>query len=221
MKNIFLLDADETLFDFSRSERESLFRALNTEREDILTRFHEINDSLWKKLERGEIEKPRLLVTRFELLSEEFSLGLDVNKTSETYLNFMAESGIYVDGAEEFLKKLQARGDCYLVTNGSARIQRGRIAKTGISRFLKGIFISEEIGAYKPSKAYTDYVAAHIPNFAAERAVWLGDSLTSDMLSAKNAGVDFILFAPKGVPEGYCGTIARSFEEAFSLISRR
>ena len=75
MKDIFLLDIDETLFDFPREEREALWRTLKKRgaepTEEMLARYHAINESYWKKLERGEITRARLVVERFEVFLRE------------------------------------------------------------------------------------------------------------------------------------------------------
>lgn len=76
MKDIFLLDIDETLFDFPREEREALWRTLKKRgvepTEEMLARYHAINESYWKKLERGEITRARLVVERFEVFLREY-----------------------------------------------------------------------------------------------------------------------------------------------------
>ena len=65
MKDIFLVDLDETLLDFPRAERENFhavfarFAALPA---GAYERFHVINDGLWKLLERGEIAREVLKV---------------------------------------------------------------------------------------------------------------------------------------------------------------
>ena len=80
MKDIFLLDIDETLFDFPREEREALWRTLKKRgvepTEEMLARYHAINESYWKKLERGEIARARLVVERFEVFLRERADGL-------------------------------------------------------------------------------------------------------------------------------------------------
>ena len=48
MKDIFLLDIDETLFDFPREEREALWRTLKKRgaapTAEMLSRYHAINE---------------------------------------------------------------------------------------------------------------------------------------------------------------------------------
>ena len=64
-----LFDADGTLFDFLRAENEALRETMLTyeiesDDEKVLV-YSEINDGLWKALERGEIEKNVLRYRRF------------------------------------------------------------------------------------------------------------------------------------------------------------
>ncbi len=224
MKEIFLLDLDGTLLDFSAAERENLLATLRAfslpASEEILRRFHAVNDALWQALERGELSRERLKVLRFETLFAEEGIEADARAVSERYLAGFEGICYPYRGAAEFLKELSARGRAYLVTNGGTAIQRSHIRLAGFGPYFAGTFISEEMGCDKPSKAFADRVASQIPAFRRERAVWLGDSLTSDMVCAKVLGVDFILFAPSGAPTGYRGDVARNYEEAMQLIGR-
>ena len=45
------------------------------------------------------------------------------------------------------------------------------------------------MGYNKPSREYFDACFTRIPGFAPERAMMVGDSLTSDILGGKNAGL--------------------------------
>jgi 2-haloacid dehalogenase len=85
----------------------------------------------------------------------------------------------------------------YLVSNGTASIQRSRIASSDIERYFEGIFISEEVGYNKPDKAYFDVCFATIEDFDPKQAVIVGDSLSSDIQGGKNAGITTVWFNPK------------------------
>ncbi len=221
MKNIFLVDMDDTLLDFKRAERANLAFALSSFGisfcEELYAAFHEINDALWKSLERGEIERERLKVRRFELLNEKFSLQADAGELSRAYFSHFPSVCFPFPGAIEFLQELHRRGRIFVVTNGGAAIQREHIRLAGFAPYLSGVFISEEIGANKPSLAFADYAESHIPDYRRERAVWIGDSLTSDGACAKGRGIDFILFAPEGAKD-YNGAAARNYSEVLSLL---
>ena len=59
------------------------------------------------------------------------------------------------------------------------------------------IFISSEIGAAKPSREFFDAAFAKIDAFSRERAIIIGDSLTSDILGGINAGIKTCLYSDK------------------------
>ena len=72
---ILLFDADNTLFDFTRAEeiafRETAARGGLVYTDALYRRYSAINDGLWKKLERREIDLESLKLERFRLLLEE------------------------------------------------------------------------------------------------------------------------------------------------------
>lgn len=222
MKDIFLLDLDDTLLDFKRAERENLTRTLAAVDivldEELYAKFHRINEELWKLLERGGITRERLIVERFERLFEECGIIQDARQASRRYMENFLTICYPFEGAGDFLAELKRRGRVYIVTNGGARIQEQHVKDAGFEDLLDDVFISESIGFNKPSKEYADYVKTHIPHFEKERAVWLGDSQTSDMGCAKVAEVDFVLFSPAGAPPQYEGACARNFAEALELM---
>ena len=82
MIKTILWDVDGTLLDFHAAEHaaiKSLFYdfGLGTCTDEMIKRYSQINDIYWKKLERGEIAKERLLVERFEKFFSEY--GLDTS----------------------------------------------------------------------------------------------------------------------------------------------
>ena len=96
------------------------------------------------------------------------------------------------------METLYGRYRLYLVTNGTTCVQKGRIASAGIAKYFEEIFISEEIGYDKPSARFFEYCFSRIPDFSRDRAVIVGDSLTSDIQGGINAGIRTIWFNPKG-----------------------
>ena len=221
MKDTFLLDIDDTLLDFSRAEREQLLAVLSScgERADgeIAARFHAVNDALWKALERGETTRARLVTERFEILKAECGLRTPAEALSRRFLDAMRAHAYLFDGAKDFLNALVRRGRLYAVTNGASDVQRRHMADTGIFSYFADVFISEEAGCNKPSEAYAAYVAAHIPRFDPVRSLYIGDSLTSDMVCARKLGTDFILFRPAGAPQGYAGKCAANYTELLAF----
>lgn len=215
---------DDTLFDFCRTEQLNLAKTLAqfgiSADVRVWRRFHEINQDLWHEYEKGKITKEQIRINRFRTLFDECGFIADISEVSKIYFENFKDICIPFDGAEEFLKTLNTCGRVYLVTNGNTECQKRHIEDAGFLPLIDGAFISDEIGFAKPSSEFCDYVAANINGFERRRAVWIGDSLTSDMQCARLAGVDFILFAPDGTPEGYDGVSAKSYAEVLEILKQ-
>lgn len=199
---ILLFDADNTLFDFSLAEEIALKEALETHGISATTKvvrlYSEINDALWKKLERGEIDKYRLRYERFETLCEQLKYDCDTRALADAYTDALGRQCVMIRGAEELCHTLSKTHRMYIVTNGIGTVQRSRFARSAIREDFLGLFISEEIGCEKPARAYFDRVFEQIPQFDRAKTLIIGDSLTSDIRGGVGAGIDTCWFNPKG-----------------------
>ena len=199
-----LFDADGTLLDFHRSESEAIVEAMRLNgiepSGERVRLYSQINDGLWKRLERGEIEKRVLLYHRFELLFEALGIEGDAKKMADDYVSALSTKGYMLNGAEQMCKTLYGKARLYIVTNGVERVQRGRYARCGISRYFEDAFISDVIGVEKPSVKFFEYVAEHIDGFDKQKTVIVGDSLTSDMRGGLNYGIDTCWYNPANKP---------------------
>lgn len=99
-----------------------------------------------------------------------------------------------MDGALELLQELHGKYRLYAASNGTYEVQRRRIEESGIKPYFEDFFISKKIGYHKPDKKFFDYCFAHIPDFKLEESVIVGDSLSSDILGGKNAGLTTIWY---------------------------
>lgn len=196
MKYTYLLfDADNTLFDFHAGEKIAFEKALadfgfdQTDHDYPL--YSEINASLWKLLEKGEITKDEIFARRFVSFLQETNRNADGAAMNACYKAHLAEQAILFPNAEELLQALLAKGfRLFLITNGDKTVQNTRLLKSGLGRYFEKIFISEEIGAAKPDTRFFDAVANAIEGFDKEKALVIGDSETSDILGANRYGID-------------------------------
>lgn len=226
-KDVFLVDADDTLLDYHGASTIALKNAFaqfgEVWQDKFMPLFCEINDGLWSALERKEITRENLIKTRFSLYLKALDISLDAEKFNRFYLNYLATHPLYFNGAEKFLKALKRLGRVYIVTNGTEWIQKSRFAISGLNDYADGVFISDVIGHNKPSMEYTRYVMQNIPNFSKARAVWIGDSLSADIAAANAAGICSILFDPterktkEGVSPDY---YAKSYAEILGLLQK-
>lgn len=211
-----LLDADETLFDFGRCERDALSGALEAAGisfdDRVLERYHVINDAMWKKLELGLIKKEDLKYRRFdEFLDGLCDSGTDAHALADDYMDRLSSFGWLLPGAMEALERLSGHFGLYIITNGVEFIQRRRIGESGILPLLDGVFISDVIGVEKPGAGFFDAVAAGIPGFDRDLALVVGDSLSSDIKGGAAYGIDTCWVNRKGAPlPENCGMITYS-----------
>jgi 2-haloacid dehalogenase len=191
-KNI-LLDLDDTIFDFKKAEHQALIETLSNysvdANDDVVQRYSEINVSQWKLLEKGEITRAELKWRRFKLLFDELGKECPAEEVAEYYTDRLSRGSFLLEGALEVLESLYKKYNLYIVSNGFAKTQHGRIASGNIKRFFKGIFISQEIGADKPSPEFFNAVFSQIPDFDKNKTIIVGDSLSSDIKGGKNAGI--------------------------------
>jgi len=201
IKTIFF-DLDDTIFDFHKAEAVAVSKTLAEQGVDnskqTVARYSEINASMWKRLEKGELSREEVLVKRFEQLFLELGVeDCDAFDTRKKYEKNLSVGHYFVDGAYELLEKLSKKYDLYLVSNGTYKVQEGRLNSSGIKKFFKGIFISEKLGFVKPQKEFFDEVFSKIQNFDKQSAIIVGDSLSSDIKGGNNAGIKTCWFNPK------------------------
>lgn len=193
MIEFLFLDLDDTILDFQKAERLALAKTLESfglpPTDTVLARYHEINREHWERLERKELTRQQVLVGRFAVLFAEMGLSAQAEQVARAYEENLSQGHYFLPGAEEALKSLSKKYKLYLASNGTARVQAGRLKSAGIIPYFQEIFVSEEMGYNKPDPAYFDACFARIPGFRKERAMMVGDSLTSDILGGIQAGI--------------------------------
>lgn len=207
IKSVFL-DLDDTLLDFRNGERVALCGALAkmgiVPKTELIERYVAINLDCWHALERGEMTRDRVLVGRFERLFEEFGMESSAVEAQDIYEELLASEHDFLPGAQELLYEFRKSGKykLYMATNGIPDVQWPRINATGIGDYYEKIFISDEIGYAKPSRAFFDACFEQIDGFRKDEAIIVGDSLSSDILGGINAGIKTCHFRRDAVEYG-------------------
>lgn len=196
-----LFDADRTLFDFNMAEYQAI-RKLCAYLEipfsdNVYNTYSTLNDALWKQFEKKEITHSFLQKNRFEQFLNKLGRQGDPEKLNSMYLSFLAEGSYLLNDAFYVCEKLSKKYDMAIITNGLIRAQTNRFNNSDIAPFFSKLYISEQIGVQKPDKKYFDYVLNDISIDDKSSVLVIGDSLSSDILGAQNAGLDSCWFNPK------------------------
>jgi len=198
-----LWDVDGTLLDFLYSQRYALTKCFRTAGRDVtedqIQRYSQINDDYWKRLELGEVTREQLFTGRFAELFHEYGIAdIDVEAFAKEYQEALGSVFSYIDDSLSVCKALQGKVHQYAVTNGVTSSQRNKLVISGLAQIMDDLFISEQVGAPKPFKAFFDYVLGHIEEKDKEKILIVGDSLSSDIKGGSLAGLATCWYRPEG-----------------------
>lgn len=209
MIRVILWDIDNTLLSFNKAEVAAFSRefeefGIGEFTEELLKDYSVINKRRWQALERGEMTKPEVTVGRFV---EFFGLlGIDTSIAvafDRRYQELLGEYIYFNDDAYEIIKDLKGKVLQCAASNGTKIAQTGKLKNSGLGEMFDLVFISEDLGAEKPAKVFFDKaladVKAQIGEVALDEVLMIGDSLTSDIKGANNAGIKACWYNPEGI----------------------
>ena len=203
-------DLDHTLWDYETNCAEALLELYDSYQlknkgiesfESFHKSFSKVNTDLWDRYDRGEIHRDMIRFERFDRILKnlgviDYELSLRV---SDDYVNESPKKKNLMPGAKETLAYLAAVGyPLYIITNGFDEIQSTKLLSSGIDSYFVEVVTSQRAGHKKPAKEIFHYVlnkAGH----AANKAIMIGDNLTTDIGGASNAGIDAVYFNPNKI----------------------
>ena len=198
-----LIDADNTIFNFTESEKRALavlFEKYGITEPDAEAKYHAANSSQWKLLEEGKTDHDRLAVDRFRDFISLMGKDWDAEKMCADYIAALSAQHILIPGALEMIKAVSAHMPVAIVTNGIKQIQHARFDNSPVSEYTKALVISHEEGYDKPDPRLLYIALEKLGGIAPEDALMVGDSVSSDVKAANNAGMDTCWYDPAGKP---------------------
>lgn len=203
-KDIFI-DFDDTLYD-TRGNAEislaELFDEFQLGRyfetlEDFTTPYWLTNYELWGQYSRGEIERDYLIVERFRRPLA-CGKGLEPTKEycleiSDRFLDLCSNKPGLVEGARELLDYLKVHYRLHLCSNGFHEVQYRKLEASDTTRYFDNVVLSDDAGVNKPAKEFFDY-AFKVTGANPATTIMVGDNLNTDILGARNAGIDTLFF---------------------------
>ncbi|OQY32199.1 MAG: noncanonical pyrimidine nucleotidase, YjjG family [Spirochaetaceae bacterium 4572_59] len=198
-----LFDADGTLLNFKRSEKNALehtrvYMQSRLESEEFRQIYHKINSSLWIELEEGTISPAGLKTERFRRFALELGVSRDPQELSDYYLYKLGKESHFLAGAPSLIKALAPHYTMGLISNGLTIVQEARFDRPEIQDYFKSIVISEKVGSAKPSAEIFKHSAEDLQIELNKKVLIIGDSLTSDIAGGINAGISTCWYNPGG-----------------------
>jgi YjjG family noncanonical pyrimidine nucleotidase len=190
-----LFDADNTLLDFSKASKDSLWitfeqfgRQCSDEIYDV---YKKVNGEVWADFEQNKITAEDLRPKRFEMLFEKIEeTGLSPLEFSVRYLENIVQTSEAYEGVPELLEELKSKYKISIVTNGLREVQRPRLERLDLMKHFDSVVVSDEIGVAKPHIDYFHHVyqSIHQPPVKEEILI-VGDNLASDIQGGINFGI--------------------------------
>jgi putative hydrolase of the HAD superfamily len=198
---IIIFDADETLFDFKKSERDAFKNVMlefdiDYDEDHHLKIYQGINSAIWKEFEQGLITQEKLKVERFKRLSDKLNARFDENAFAKSYMKHLANASFLFDDSIELVESLHKDYRLTIVTNGLKDVQNNRIRESVLAKYFEDIVISEEVQVAKPDPRIYERVLSNINHTDKGKVLVVGDSLTSDIKGGINLGVDTCWYNP-------------------------
>lgn len=100
------------------------------------------------------------------------------------------------DDTSHILQLLRAHFTTGIITNGFTSLQRAKIERYQLAEAVDFCLISEEAGAHKPDVRIFEQALQQAGGIAAGQAVFVGDTLNSDIEGARRAGLQPIFMNP-------------------------
>lgn len=210
-RQLLFFDLDDTLLDHRGAEEEaqretfarfaSLFDGVPFEA--WLSAYREANGGLWLAYGRGEVDRETLHRRRFT--DPLANLGLDASRGGEMgafYLERYRDAWRLNEGAEEALAQASGLGTVGVLSNGFRDLQRAKLERFDLGRWVEHVVLSEEVGSMKPAREIFD-AAVRIclgsggSNGSGVRKVYVGDSFETDVVGARRAGWLPVYYNPR------------------------
>ena len=199
--NLVLFDLDDTLFDHQHSQRYRLLalqkmvpslaqiaiQDLIAEHERQLTMHYDSVLDGATSLRANRLERFREIFVRFGVEMN----PLEIEEAVHCYRRAYVQNRQAVPGAIPLLTFLKSRLQIGVVTNGLTGIQQEKLRACGIENYIDFLLTSEAAGMKKPNPRIF-IQALDMAQANRDDTIFIGDSWTSDIVGAHQAGIQSI-----------------------------
>ena len=230
-KKYIFFDLDHTLWDTDRNSEESLselfhkYELLNLgvpSFQEFYSTYQQHNERLWGLYAENQIGKDAVRYHRFHLTFQDFGLHDQVTseKLADDFMSITPHKPHLIEGAKELLEKLKSSYTLAIITNGFKESQHKKLKSSNIEHYFEKehIFISEELGFHKPDPTIYYHAMKVIGTTNKDECLMIGDTLSSDIMGALNAGWQAIHLSPEGIQHKEPVITVKSLKEIEELF---
>ncbi|MBO7502409.1 MAG: YjjG family noncanonical pyrimidine nucleotidase [Paludibacteraceae bacterium] len=225
MYKAIFIDWDNTIGDWTSSEiaaQQDLYSKYHLQEffpsfSEWYTTYDEHNTELWERYGKSEIPKDFLQLDRFlfplvQALGGEERWGHSpqlvalAEAMGEEFLALTNHYFSLLPDVKPLVETLSSHFPLTIVSNGFGSVQYYKIRRSGLEECFRHVVLSEEVGVQKPNPAIFDY-AIEVNNqtrlqqglepLTKADVLMVGDSYTSDIQGAINAGIDQVWITPQ------------------------
>lgn len=204
-KHIFF-DLDHTLWDYEKNSNEALnelflkykLNSLGINNcEQFTLCFEEVNRSLWDDYNKNKISRDGIREQRFLRILSQFEINnLELSeKLSTEYLMLCPTKPHLIPFTFEVLDYLKVNYQLHILTNGFNDVQKLKLEKSNLHTYFSTVVTSDSAGYKKPMSSIFKY-AIDKAEARKNESIMIGDNLQTDILGARNFGMDTIYFNP-------------------------
>ncbi|MEU8123403.1 HAD family hydrolase [Spirillospora sp. NPDC049024] len=188
-----LWDVDDTLFDFTGSERTGLLRHFEAEGlpsdQAALNRWHQITTSEYRRLAAGELTYEQQRRTRVRRFMDRPLSDTEADAWYDRYeALFEAAWSAFPDVAAALDALPHRKG---ILSNSSTVHQERRLTALGLRHHFEVLLCSDRLGHAKPDPVAFQAACTAL-NLPPAAVAYVGDKLDIDAVGAHNAGLHAI-----------------------------
>lgn len=235
-KAIFI-DWDDTIGDFHGAAKmalQEMYAKYHLElyfesQEEFVSLYKTHNLELWALYGEDKVNKEYLSFDRFFFPLMHGSKRGNTNCSlsamctlaetlSNDFLTLTTNYFSLLPGAEDLVRYLAKKYPLTIISNGFIEVQYEKIERSGLKDLFAHVVLSEEVGCQKPNPHIFE-MALKKNGVEAEDVLMIGDSWSSDIQGAKNAGIDQMWVTEKELSENEKATyVVRSLSDVKNVL---
>lgn len=164
--------------------------------------FWSKNEDMWYMMVDGVLDGNT--AAKYSYVNTLRALGRDTSLAEAMvagWTELVLAEAIPFDDTLDVLSAIRYKYKVGILTNGFTALQRGKIKRHRLDKYVDFVLVSEEAGYHKPDKRLFLAVLPLAGESRPEQVLYVGDSLTADIQGAQGAGFTPVFMCPEGESE--------------------